>query len=238
MKSVLKKDHRRSKVARKISGALILAATALLAVESPSSAASDVYLSAPKNDAAHPYVYHNTFPDGVGDFVSSKEVGGDVFAPGLQVGDKFPIEVKIQDENNKEHTIASFTEKGPIILVLALVSAPEVMDQVAEFQKFVKANKPQGQIILVNVGQFGSSLQPKTPMSDNGRTIKVAAKEYGLTLPFYWVDNDIYSPTGFTNLLRARDLPAVYVIGKDSKIIREFKSAHKKWAPNDLATNP
>jgi hypothetical protein len=216
---------------------LLLGLVATLTAWVPSRAASDVYLSAPKNDAAHPYVYHNTFPEGVGDFVSSKEVGGDVFAPGLQVGDKFPLEIKIQDENNKEHTLASFAEKGPIILMLALVSAPEVMDRVTEFQKFVKASKPEGQIIIVNVGQFGSSLQPKTPMADNGRTIKIAAKEYGVTLPFYWVDNDIYSPTGFTNLLRARDLPTVYVIGKDSKIIREFRSAHTKWAPNDLATN-
>ncbi|HET9132185.1 MAG TPA: hypothetical protein VFO86_14615 [Terriglobia bacterium] len=237
MKSVLMKCGRPGKMAGKTSLVLLSSVIASLVVGVPSKAASDVYLSAPKADAAHPYVYHNTFPKGVGDFVSSKEVGGDVFAPGLQVGDKFPLEIKIQDENNHEHTLASFAEKGPIILMLALVSAPEVMDQVAEFQKFVKASKPKAQIIIVNVGQFGSSLQPKTPMADNGRTIKVAAKEYGLTLPFYWVDNDIYSPTGFTNLLRARDLPTVYVIGKDGKIIREFRSAHTKWAPNDLATS-
>jgi hypothetical protein len=231
-----KTKSRESGNLRKVSTALALG-LATLAAGAGARAASDVYLSAPKTDAAHPYVYHNSFPDGVGDFVSSKEVGGDVFAPGLQAGDKFPLDIKIQDENNQEHTLSSFTEKGPLILMLALVSAPEVMGRVAEFQKFVKSNQPRAQVVVVNVGQFGSSLQPKTPMADNGRTVKVAAKDYGVTLPFYWVENDIYSPTGFTNLLRARDLPSVYVIGKDGKIIREFRSAHTKWADGDLATN-
>jgi hypothetical protein len=110
-----------------------------------------------------------------------------------------------------------------------------VMQRVVEFQSFVKSSKAEPQIIVVNVGQFGSSLQPKTPMADNGRTVKVAAKEYGITLPFYWVENDIYSAKGFTNLLRARDLPTVYVIGKDGKIVREFRSAHTKWGAEDLA---
>ncbi len=224
-----------SVVLRNACAVLALSVAATLAGAGSLRAASDVYLSAPKNDAAHPYVYHNTFPDGVGDFVSSKEVGGDVFAPGPQSGDKFPLDIKIQDENNQPHTIASFVEKGPLVLVLALVSAPEVMQRVAEFQTFVKSNKTDAQIAIVNVGQFGSALQPKTPMADNGRTVKVAAKEYGITLPFYWADNDIYSANGFTNLLRARDLPTVYVIGQDGKIVREFRSAHTKWGSDDLA---
>lgn len=202
-----------------------------------SSAASDVYLSAPKSGLANAYVYHNTFPDGVGDFASSAEVGGDVFAAGLQPGDKFPLEVKIQDENNQEHTIASLTEKGPLILVLALVSAPKVMEQVASFQNFVKSSGSHTQIAVVNVGQFGSTLQPKTPMADSGRTIKVAAQQYGITLPFYWAENDIYSANGFTNRLRARDLPAIYVIGKDGKVARVYGSDHTKWASGDLVAN-
>ncbi len=229
-KSTLQKSGNLGEVSTAL--ALVLA----VLVAATTRAASEVYLSAPKSDAAHPYVYHNVFPDGVGDFVSGQEVGGDVFAPGLQAGDKFPLDIKIQDENNQEHTLASFTEKGPLILVLALISAPEVMQRVADFQKFVKSTHPQAQIAVVNVGQFGSALQPKTPMADTGRTVKVAAKEYGITLPFYWVDNDIYSAAGFTNLLRARDLPTVYVIGKDGKIVREFRSAHTKWASEDLAT--
>lgn len=220
---------------RKAGAVIALGFAGLLIGAGASQAASDVYLSAPKTDAAHPYVYHNSFPAGVGDFVSSKEVGGDVFAAGPQAGDKFPVDIKIHDENNQPHSIASFTEKGPLVLVLALVSAPEVMQRVADFQNFVKSNKMDVQIAVVNVGQFGSALQPKTPMADNGRTVKVAAKDYGITLPFYWVDNDIYSADGFTNLLRARDLPSVYVIGKDGKIIREFRSAHTKWGADDLA---
>jgi hypothetical protein len=219
---------------RKVVAALALSFAAIMAGAS-SHAASDVYLSAPKGDVAHPYVYRNPFPDGVGDFVSSQEVGGDVFASGLQPGDKFPLDIKIHDDSNQEHAISSFTEKGPLVLMLALVSAPEVMQRVVEFQSFVKSSKAEPQIIVVNVGQFGSSLQPKTPMADNGRTVKVAAKEYGITLPFYWVENDIYSAKGFTNLLRARDLPTVYVIGKDGKIVREFRSAHTKWGAEDLA---
>ena len=90
-----------SVVLRNACAVLALSVAATLAGAGSLRAASDVYLSAPKNDAAHPYVYHNTFPDGVGDFVSSKEVGGDVFAPGPQSGDKFPLDIKIQDENNQ-----------------------------------------------------------------------------------------------------------------------------------------
>lgn len=222
-----------------LGGVLTILTIGLVGVLAGTSAraASDVYLSAPKNDSAHPYVYRNTFPEGVGDFVSSREVGGDVFAAGLQPGDKFPLEIKIHDENNQEHALSSFAEKGSFVLVLALVSAPEVMQQVADFQSFLKSSKAQTNVVVVNVGQFGSALQPKTPMADNGRTVKVAAQQYGITLPFYWVENDIYSADGFTNRLRARDLPTVYVIGKDGKIVREFRSAHKQWASEDLATN-
>ncbi len=206
----------------------------LLAATSP-GAAGDVYLSAPRNDTTNAYVYHNAFPAGVGNFVSTAEVGGDVFAPGLKVGDKFPLDIKIRDENNQEHALSSFTEKGPLVLVLALVSAPKVMAQVGEFQNFIKSSGGDAQVVVVNVGQFGSVLQPKSPMADSGRTVKLAARQYGITLPFYWVHNDIYSADGFTNRLRARDLPTVYIIGQDGKIMREFGSAHTKWASGDLA---
>ncbi|WP_298357136.1 hypothetical protein [Rhodoblastus sp.] len=212
-----------------------LALVALLTATS-SGMAGDVYLSAPGNDKANPYVYHNTFPAGVGDFVSSAEVGGDVFAPGLKAGDTFPLDIKIQDQNDQGHALSSFTEKGPLVLVLALVTAPRVMQQVAAFQNFIKSSGSDAQVVVVNVGQFGAALQPKSPAADSGRTVRVAAQEYGITLPLYWVHNDIYSANGFTNRLRARDLPTVYVIGKDGKIQHVYGSVHTKWASGDLAS--
>lgn len=185
----------------------------------------------------YPYTYHNSFKKGVGDFVATDEVGGDVFAPSIKPGDSFPVDVTIYDEKNQPHKIREFLQKDrSLILVLAFISAPRVMDQIIQFQKAEQASGTESSVVVVNVSQFGSSLQPNTPMADTGRTIDITAKEYGLTLPFYWVHNDIYSADGFTNKLRVRDLPTYIVINGNGKVAKVFGSDHTQWSAGDFST--
>ncbi len=214
----------------------VAAVAAACAGMAASAVAADTYLApSTSSDNASAYKYHNTFPAGVGDFATSKEVGGDVFAKGLKPGDKFPLDVTVFDENNKPHKLSELVHPGkPLILAMAFISAPAVMKDLAQFQKAVKAESPGSDVILVNVSQFGSALQPGTIMANTGRTIKVVGKDYGLTLPFYWVHNDIYAADGFTNRLRVRDLPTYFVVNGKGKIVRIFGSDHKQWKAADF----
>lgn len=194
------------------------------------------YLSAPGASPRYPYTYRNSFPANVGDFPARTQVGGDVFAHGLKPGDKFPADITVLDEKNAKHSLAEFIGRKPLIVVLTLISAPEVMRKVATFQKFVERNNRIGaNVIVIHVGQFGSVLQPNTPMANTGRTVRYVAQEYRITLPFYWVNNDIYSPNGLTNRLRVRDLPTIFLVGDSGRVVRVFGSSHTRWSSRDLA---
>lgn len=198
--------------------------------------ADSTYMTAPSNAGKYPYDYKNTFAGGVGDFASSSEVGGDVFAKGMKPGDLFPSDVTLFDENDKPHKIGEFLQGEPLILVFTLISAPAVMKQVAKFQSFLGAHKVKGRVAVLNVSQFGSALQPKTPMADSGRTVRLAAREYRIRLPLYWAQNDIYSASGLTNRLRIRDLPTFMVIEPNGRLAKIYGSNHATWSAHDLAT--
>lgn len=145
------------------------------------------------------------------------------------------MDVTIYDENNKPHKISDLLHPGkPLIVAMAFISAPAVMRDLARFQKAVEKEAPGADVILVNVSQFGSALQPHTVMADTGRTIRITGRDYGLTLPFYWVHNDIYAADGFTNRLRVRDLPTYFVVNAKGKIVRIFGSDHNKWQAADF----
>lgn len=199
------------------------------------AAAQGVYL-APSSASSSPasYTYHNTFPKNMGTFPTTKEIGGGVFAPGLKAGDAFPTSFTLYDEENKPHTMDSFLErKKPLVMVLTVTASPTVMRNIVKFQKTVQESKDHPDIVVVNVSQPSGALQ-KGSIEDNvGRTLRVVAQEYGMTLPFYWVKNDIYSPDGFTNLLRARSLPVYYVIDANGKIRKIFDSGHE-WSTADF----
>lgn len=198
--------------------------------------AQGTYLAAPSGADEYPYAYHNTFPKGVGDFVSTAEVGGDVFAQGIEPGDSFPTDITIYDMKNEPHKISELIQNDrPLMLVLSLISSPTVMDDVARFQKIVDAENPESKIVLINVAQFGAKLQPDSRSSDTGRTLRIVADEHDLTLPFYWVDNDIYSADGFTNRLRARDLPTYVLLDSEGKVVRVYGSDHTQWAARDFS---
>lgn len=223
-------------IARRTFGAgLLLGGAGLLVAAARTAWADGTYLTAPPSAGKYPYDYKNAFPDGVGDFATSSEVGGDVFAPGMKPGDIFPADVTLFDESNKPHKVGEFLNGQPLILVFTLISAPKAMNQVAKFQKFVTEHKVKGRVVVLNVSQFGSALQPKTRMADSGRTIRVAAEEYGIRLPLYWAENDIYSAKGLTNRLRIRDLPTFMVIEPGGRLAKIYGSNHATWAPGDLA---
>ncbi|HET9579583.1 MAG TPA: hypothetical protein VFP44_17250 [Usitatibacter sp.] len=222
---------------RRFGAGLLIGGAGLLAAAARSAWADSTYMTAPPSAGKYPYTYRNTFPEGVGDFATTAEVGGDVFAPGMKPGDTLPADMTLFDESNKPHKVAEFLNGEPLILVFTLISAPKAMQQVAAFQKFVGQHKVKGRVVVLNVSQFGSSLQPKTPMADSGRTMSVAAKEYGIRLPLYWAENDIYSAKGLTNRLRIRDLPTFVVIQPDGRVAKVYGSDHVAWSPGDLAAS-
>lgn len=201
---------------------------------------ADTYLSTPGNGSQpYPYGYVNTFPKGVGTYPTSEEVGGDVFALGPQAGNAFPTDITLYDENDHEVPLKNLMNK-PLVIACVLIAAPRVMKALEGFQKVAPALRERGyNVIALNVSDvYGVLLKTEAKLGyqvSTGRTIKATAPQYKIKLPFYYVNNDQYDPKGFTNRLRLRDLPTVYVLDKGGTIKKVFGSNHTHWSPKDFA---
>lgn len=215
---------------------LVALGSTVVAVLPLQAFAESSYLAPGGEAKGYPYTYENTFPKGTGDFPSQDQVGGEVFAPGPGPGDKFPIDITVYDLNDKPVPLNKFLNQ-PLVLACFYLSAPSSIEGVVNLQKVVAGLKGKYNVIALNIQETVGVLAANELLmpwqNSTGRSLRATLGKQ-IQLPVYYLNNSQYDPKGFTNTLRLRDLPTVYVLNTDGTIKKVYSSEHTRWSRADF----
>lgn len=156
--------------------------------------------------------------DGI--FPTADQVGGEVYPKGLQVGDTFPTDWAIYDENGSKANVSSLIKGKRTILAFFISSVSVSVDELKKLQQAKGSSGSDTQMLFVNADLVGAALLggKSSRIKETARTVRVVKSEQGIKLPMYVAPNDALDPKGLSNKLGFRGLPTVYVIGADGKV--------------------
>lgn len=152
-----------------------------------------------------------------GNFPTADQVGGEVFPKGLQVGDTFPTDWTIYDDQGRKVDLGKLIKGKRSILAFFISAVPVSVDELKKLEK-AKAKSNDAQLLFVNTDLVGGKLQGVDPIEETARTVRVIQQEKDIKHSMFVAPNDALSEHGLSNLLGFRGLPTVYVVDDKGKV--------------------
>lgn len=171
--------------------------------------------------------------DGV--FPTAEQVGGDVFPKGIGIGQKFPTDFDVYDENGNKVDLSRLISGKRSVIAFFISGAPASINEVKKLEQFVKTNEPGVQVFSIHADTVGTALEggPSKALQATIRTAKLVHKEHGLMNAVYVAPNDALSPKAISNRLGFRGLPTVFVLKADGTVEKVFVGA-QNWKKGDI----
>lgn len=170
--------------------------------------------------------------DGV--FPTADQVGGEVFPKGVEIGQPFPTDWDLFDENGKKVNLATAIAGKKSVIAFFISAAPVSVEEMKKLDKFIAKNS-KANLFMVNADTVGAALTggPSTVMPATVRTVKVLKKENGIKGPMYVAPNDALSPKGLSNRLGFRGLPTVFVVDAAGKVQKIYVGP-QQWKRGEI----
>ena len=152
-----------------------------------------------------------------GNFPTADQVGGEVFPKGIQVGDTFPTNWDIYDDNGRKVDLGKLIKGKRSILAFFISAVPVSVDELKKLEKATGGSNDT-QLLFVNTDLVGGKLQGVDPIAETARTVRVIRQEKNIKQPMFVAPNDALSEHGLSNVLGFRGLPTVYVVNEKGAV--------------------
>lgn len=160
--------------------------------------------------------------DGI--FPTADQVGGEVFPKGMQVGDSFPTDWEMYDDQGNRVDVSELIQGKRSVLAFFISGVPVSVEELKKLQAASGNSDKDAQLLFINADTVGTGLigGPEKKLRETIHTVNVIKREEGIKEPMFVAPNDALSPTGLSNKLGFRGLPTVFVVDADGKVEKVY----------------